>query len=110
MIAWHSGPETLFINEAAAAFAYLTIRLISAAYRLSRKGDGFSRGDAMLVAAAAAWLGPLLLPDVVLVSALIGLAMAVGARLAGGRIKLDETVAIGPAVALAFFIVRLRVG
>jgi leader peptidase (prepilin peptidase)/N-methyltransferase len=110
IMAWLADPETLFFNEATAAFCYLVLRLAGAGDRLFRKGEGLGVGDAMLAAAAAAWLGPLLLGDVVLVSALVGLAMAVGARLAGGRIKLDEKVAFGPAVALAFYIVRLRMG
>jgi prepilin signal peptidase PulO-like enzyme (type II secretory pathway) len=67
-----------------AALGYLAFRLIGDAYAGLRGREGLGRGDAKLLAAGGAWLGPFALPLLVLLAALGGLA-AVGLRAARGE-------------------------
>ena len=86
-----------------AAAGYLVFAAIGAIFFRLRGQEGLGLGDAKLLAAAGAWLGWQMLPSVVLVAALGGLAqVALAGRLwpAGAA---DRSLAFGPWLALAFF-------
>ena len=57
-----------------AAAGYGALRGIADAYAALRGREGLGRGDAKLLAAGGAWLGPLALPLVLLLAAVAGLA------------------------------------
>lgn len=78
-----------------AAAGYLAFRLIGDGYATLRGRDGLGRGDAKLLAAGGAWLGPLALPLVVFAAAIAGLAFA----LATGRREGAAEVRFGPFLA-----------
>ena len=75
-----------------AAAGYLSFRAIGDGYASLRGRDGLGRGDAKLLAAGGAWLGPLALPLVVFAAAIAGLAFA----LATGRRDAAAEVRFGP--------------
>lgn len=92
-----------------AAAGYLTLAGIALAYRRLRGREGLGLGDAKLLAAAGAWLGPERLPTTVLAAALLGLAFALLAR--RGELAPETALPFGPALALAFwggFVLALR--
>src|SRR5438552_18751846 len=78
-------PETLAERAAAAALGYLALRTLAFAYYRVRHRDGLCQGDDKRFAAAGAWRGTAALPEVILVAAGAGLAMAAGFVLAGAR-------------------------
>ena len=78
-----------------AATGYLSFRGIAAAYQAARGQEGLGRGDAKLLAAGGAWLGPFALPLVVFAAAVAGLAFA----LATGRREASAAVRFGPFLA-----------
>ncbi len=82
-----------------ATLGFSVFWLIGAIYFRLRGIDGLGQGDAKLLAAAGAWLGPLALPWVVLLAAVGALAMAV----ATGRLG-RQPLAFGPWLAGAFWV------
>ena len=78
-----------------AAAGYLSFRAVGDAYASLRGRDGLGRGDAKMLAAGGAWLGPLALPLVVFAAAVAGLAFA----LATGRREASAEVRFGPFLA-----------
>lgn len=81
-----------------AAVGYGTFWLIGTVYFRLRRRDGLGLGDAKLLAAAGAWLGPYALPWVVLIGATLALGFAVAT--AKGR---QVPLAFGPWLALGFW-------
>lgn len=75
------------------------------AYERLRGRAGLGLGDAKLLAAAGAWLGPFELPMVVLLAALVGLAHALAV---GAHRRPDRPVPFGPALTLAFWLRLLQ--
>jgi leader peptidase (prepilin peptidase)/N-methyltransferase len=104
-VTWLYQPETIYDHAAAAALGYLGFRLLNEIYLAVRHRHGLGAGDAKLLAAAGAWLGLAALPYVVLGAGLLGIGMAVLASRRGGL--RDQPIAFGPALALAFFLLRL---
>lgn len=87
-----------------AAAGYLIFAAIGSAFFRLRGVEGLGLGDAKLLAAAGAWLGWQMLPAVVLLAALGGLAqVAVRAALARGA-PIAPSLAFGPWLAAAFFL------
>ncbi len=78
--------------------------LLAEAYRRLRGREGLGVGDAKLLAAAGAWLGPGSLPLVVLIGAAAALAAAL---LTGAHRRPQEPVPFGPWLALGFWSVLL---
>jgi prepilin signal peptidase PulO-like enzyme (type II secretory pathway) len=103
-------PETrtigLELSVIGAVAGYLPLWLLAQAYRLIRGRDGLGMGDLKLLAAMGAWSGPLVLPQVLLLAALLAIAVFVIERLvhrsAGG---FHEERPFGPAIVAAYFIV-----
>jgi len=104
-VTWWQNPPALFAHAAAAAIGYFGFILLNAAYRTLRGRDGLGQGDAKLLAAAGAWLGAAQLPAEILVASLLGIAMAVITRAPP-----TSRMPFGPALALAFFGLRLSGG
>ena len=93
-----------------AALGYLGLRAGEEAYRALRGRDGLGRGDAKLLAAGGAWLGPAALPFVVLLAALAAL-LVVGGQAARGRTVGGGTeVRFGPYLAGAIGLLALARG
>ena len=79
-----------------AAIGYGVLRIIADGYARLRHREGLGRGDAKLLAAAGAWLGPLALPFVLLAASLAGL-LAVALR--PGTPRGDDALRFGPYLA-----------
>jgi leader peptidase (prepilin peptidase)/N-methyltransferase len=102
-----SDPGGLLDRMLGAAFGYLVLRAIAAAYRAVRGIEGLGRGDAKLLSAAGAWVGVGALPQVILAAALLAL-VAVGAlRLAGVRLHAQSALPFGPFIAFSVWAVWL---
>lgn len=74
---WGLGLEHRLIGMAA---GFAALWLVAAGYRLVRGRDGLGGGDPKLLGAIGAWLGWAALPVVVLISAAIGLSIALARR------------------------------
>ena len=96
-------PDTLTARAVGAATAYVGMSLLAWAYRRLRGREGLGQGDAKLLAAAGAWVGGLLLPEVLLGAALAGLAWA----LRRGRPDPNERVPFGPFIAASLWLMWL---
>ncbi len=101
--AWLDAPWALTGRSFGAVAGYATFRVIATIYRRLRGRDGLGEGDAKLLAGSGAWLGVLVLPDIVLLAALIGLGMALAARWRGATLQAATAVPFGPALAAATF-------
>jgi prepilin signal peptidase PulO-like enzyme (type II secretory pathway) len=105
-------PETrtigIELSVIGAVAGYLPLWLLAQAYRLIRGRDGLGMGDLKLLAAMGAWSGPFILPQVLLLAALLAIAVFVIERLvhrsAGG---FHEERPFGPAIVAAYFIVLI---
>ncbi len=106
-------PGSLGAHALAAAGGYGALWLIAELYRRFRGREGLGLGDAKLLAAAGAWVGPAALPSVLFVGAASGLvAVALGRLLLrdiGGReITMTTAIPFGPFLALGFWITWLH--
>lgn len=75
---------------------YLTFWLMATVFRLITGRDGLGGGDTKLLAALGAWLGCLVLPQLLLMSSLLGLGIALWFRLREGK---QGEFPFGPALA-----------
>lgn len=90
-------------NALATLLGFLSFYLIATLYRRLRGYDGLGLGDAKLLAAAGAWLGPLYLAPVVFVGAVLALVAALILRLLGRQVSLQSTLPLGPFLSASFF-------
>lgn len=100
-------PDDLPWHALGAAGGYLALRGIAIGYRLLRGREGLGAGDAKLLAAAGAWLGPAALPWLVLIAAVVALAWAGVAALAGRSVQATTVLPFGPFLAAAFWLLWL---
>lgn len=93
-------PSAISLQEsvAAAAIGYGVFWSLAAGFKAVTGRDGLGGGDTKLLAALGAWLGPWLLPDLLLIASLIGLAFALWLRWRKGE---QGAFAFGPALAAA---------
>lgn len=87
-----------------AVSGYLVLWCVYWAFLLSTGREGMGYGDFKLLAAMGAWLGWAALPWVLLLSASLGLAVALGMRLAG-RMQPGAAISFGPYLAVAGIVV-----
>ena len=78
--------------------------LVARAYREVRGRVGLGGGDPKLFGAIGLWLGWRALPQVLLIAALTGLAIALAMRLAGRRIAMTDRLPLGTLLAGAAFL------
>lgn len=83
-----------------AVAGYLLLFCVYWGFRLCTGREGLGQGDLKLLAALGAWLGWMSLPWVLLVSAGLGLVVALGMR-AKGRLEAGQAVSFGPWLAAA---------
>ena len=83
---------------------YLLLWCVYWGFLLSTGREGMGQGDLKLLAALGAWLGWAALPWVLLISASLGLAVALVLRVAG-RMKPGEALSFGPCLAVAGILV-----
>lgn len=95
-------PGTLLIHAGAALAGYALLAGLAAAWRAARGQEGLGLGDAKLLAAAGAWVGPTGLPLVLMLGAASGLATALAVRAITGRVP--RVIAFGPHLALGFWV------
>ena len=87
---------------------YLPLWVLAQTYKLIRKRDGMGMGDLKLLAAMGAWSGPFLLPQVLLIAALLAIALFVVDRwLLRKGSDIHEERPFGPAIVVAYFLVLL---
>ena len=89
-----------------AAIGWGVMRLVSWVSQLTTGMEGLGQGDVKLVAAIGAWLGAPELIIVILISAVLGLLLAVILRMAG-RTHDEGHISFGPALAAGAIIASL---
>ena len=94
--------HTLAALTGGAGFAALAL-----VYQWLRGREGLGLGDAKLLAAGGAWVGPLGVPGVILIGALSGLAYALSRAAAGHRVVATTALPFGPHLALGIWLVWL---
>ncbi len=104
--AWEA-PDLAAGHALAAAAGYAGFRAVALGYRALRGWDGLGAGDAKLLAAGGAWLGLDLLPMVVLLAALLGLALGLVQAARAGRLSGTAAIPFGPPLALAIWLLWL---
>lgn len=97
---WTIGLEQAFIG---AACGYLSLWLVFWAYKLPTGKEGFGYGDFKLMAMFGALLGWQLLPQIILLSSLVG-AILGGAMMYLNRSGRDTKIPFGPYIAVAGWI------
>lgn len=100
-------PEKLPAHSLATLGGFVLFEAIARLYRRLRGRDGLGQGDAKLLAAGGAWVGPFGLPSVILVGALSGLIFALIRRLAGRPLTGTSELSFGPHLALGIWLVWL---
>jgi leader peptidase (prepilin peptidase)/N-methyltransferase len=94
-------PLTARLIGGVAGFAGLW--LVGRGYRLLRNREGLGGGDPKLFGAIGLWLGWALLPAVLLLAALTGLAFVLTGMLSGRPARLDDRVPFGALLAIAAY-------
>ena len=94
-------------HAAAAALCYLGLRGLAITFRARRGIEGMGAGDAKLLAAGGAWLGPAPIPFVLVLAGLIGLGWFAILALSGKTLARNTAIPFGPALAAAIWITRL---
>lgn len=97
-LGWSPVALSLDLAVWGAVGGYLFLWIMAALFKLFTGKDGLGGGDTKLLAALGAWLGPMVLPAILLLSSLLGLLMAFWLR---WRRKQQGTFPFGPALSLA---------
>jgi leader peptidase (prepilin peptidase) / N-methyltransferase len=97
------GFDQLWLGVLGAGLGFLAFWTIAKLYRVTRGVDGLGLGDAKLLAAAGAWLGPVFLAPVVFVGAMLALLYVQVLRLGGEAVSSQMIVPFGPFLSVAFF-------
>ncbi len=102
------GKSGLATAIAGAVFGYGIFWLVAFAYRHIRGREGLGMGDAKLLAAGGAWMGPFALPWIILMASSGALALLL---LTGkSNLSRDTEIPFGPALAIAIYIIWLWFG
>jgi len=105
LAAWAGlAPASPLGSLAGALLGFAGTALVGEAYRRLRGREGLGLGDAKLLAAAGAWLGPRALPLVLLIGATSALLAALAT---GAHRRPTEPIPFGPWLALGFWSVLL---
>jgi leader peptidase (prepilin peptidase)/N-methyltransferase len=87
-----------------AVAGYLVLWSVYWAFLLATRRESLGRGDLKLLAALGAWLGWMSLPWLLLISAGLGLLVALGLRMQG-RLAAGQALCFGPCLAVAGILV-----
>jgi len=101
--AWVDGGQGTLGTAAAGLVGFATLWAIARLYIQLRGHRGLGRGDAKLLAAAGAWMGPTYLAPIVFVGAVLALLYVLGLRIVGRAITAVAVVPFGPFLSAAFF-------
>lgn len=93
----------LLFNGLGALLGFLLFWAVGRIYFQFRGVRGLGLGDAKLLAAAGAWLGPWYLAPIVFCSSIMGLVFVLFMYLRGWRPTASSAIAFGPFISLAFF-------
>lgn len=85
-----------------AIVGFFALFLVSKAHLHFRRQHGLGLGDAKLLAAAGAWLGPIYLAPVVLIASVLALGYVQVVRLTGKPVGWQTTLPFGPFLAVGF--------
>jgi leader peptidase (prepilin peptidase) / N-methyltransferase len=85
------------------AVGFVALWAVAALFHRLRGYDGLGLGDAKLLGAAGAWLGPFALAPVALIATSAALLAVGGAALAGHRVTTRTAIPFGPFLCLGFF-------
>jgi leader peptidase (prepilin peptidase)/N-methyltransferase len=103
MVSWAThGAPGLASAAVGAACGFAALWMVAALYRRWSGAEGLGLGDAKLLAAAGAWLGPLALAPVVLIASVTALLFLAGRALAGHSASRRTVVPFGPFLSLGF--------
>lgn len=91
----YAGGPPLWDRAIGAAAGYGVIVAIAMGYRAARGREGIGLGDAKLLGAIGAWTGWALLPMVLLVASLAGLAWALIWSIGGKKLSADSALPLG---------------
>lgn len=83
-----------------ALLGYLFLWIIATAYKYIKKQDGMGYGDCKMLAMFGAWLGPIPLLNVILLSSLVALFISM-LFICFKKLKRDQLIPFGPYLALA---------
>jgi leader peptidase (prepilin peptidase)/N-methyltransferase len=86
-----------------AAIGFSGLWCVGQGYRLLRKREGMGGGDPKLLGAIGLWLGWAMLPAVLLLAALTGLALVLIGHVSGRPARLDDRVPFGALLAIAAY-------
>lgn len=86
---------------------FAALWLIAAGYRLVRGREGLGGGDPKLLGAIGLWLGWRMLPIVLVLACLVGLAIVLARVLTGRPVRADDRLPFGALLAIAAYPVEL---
>ena len=85
------------------AVGFVSLWAVAALFRRLRGYDGLGLGDAKLLGAAGAWLGPYALAPLMLIATCVALIAIGGAALVGHKMSARTAIPFGPFLCLGFF-------
>ena len=85
------------------AGGFAVLWLVAAGYRALRHREGMGGGDPKLFGAIGLWLGWRMLPVVLLLASLTGLAFVLARHVAGRRVRADDRLPFGALLAIAAY-------
>jgi len=96
------GPNLAVAALVAAALGFVSLWIVAFIYHRYRGVNGLGLGDAKLLAAAGAWLGPWMLAPVVFIGAILGLCYALWLRTTGPQLSSETRIPFGPFLSASF--------
>lgn len=96
-------PAAFKLHVAAVVLGWGILMLIMIGYRLMRDIDGLGEGDAKLMAVGGAWLGPLAIGPILLISCAIALFWVLILKLRGSDVSLTLKLPYGVFLSIAIF-------
>lgn len=100
LMAFFASPQDAIIGAVA---GYLALWFVFQAFRLATGKEGMGFGDFKLLAVFGAWFGWQLLPQIIILSSVTGVAVA-GILMAAGRHRREQPIPFGPFLAVAGWI------
>lgn len=100
---WDEGELPFELRLIGLGVGFAALWAIATLFRRLRGYDGLGLGDAKLLGAAGAWLGPFALAPLMLIATCAALLAVGGAALAGQRVTAHTAIPFGPFLCLGFF-------